>query len=551
MGDTLQSTGSVGGPPLKVVFGPSQLLESLPDNTLLISPLNDRWNDFGFRTRVEIAVKKERSNIVYAMSASIGFLETFDDTQNGTDLLEVLLKRGGGTALEPPQPLNFFTMLPDLEAYRKIVRALGVAGAQEVLVAARDVVTLDHLNSSRAFVLAVTETPIFKMSFVRTAEAYFAFKNAGPILRGLQYEETGRLSQNVAIKFKLAGFRNPHELTFAFDHSAELPKRIAIIIGKNGVGKSQMLGRLARSLLRGGEDLKDVNKGERISFNRLLAFAPTSEAESVFPSESNKIQRIRYTRYTLNRSRRPTRRKNVSDIIIQVARSEQTIKERSRWSIFRRAISDLGNPHEICLRTRNGEWIPLDEIRLPTVEASLERYASINSRKDPRRVIGGQAYNLSSGEISFLKFAAQVSLEIENGSLLLFDEPETHLHPAFINQFVSTLDSLLSDTGSAAIIATHSAYFLREVFRDQVSILKVDDDRSVEVLRPTLRTFGADVGAISYFVFGEDKPSYLAEELEKRLVNSGASWEMLYERHKSELSLEFLNFLRQKIEQPS
>jgi hypothetical protein len=197
MGDTLQSTGRVVGPPLKVVFGPNLPLESLPDNTLLISPSNDRWNDFGFRTRVEIAVKKERSDIAYAMSASIGFLDPLSDTQNGTDLLEALLERGGNTALEPPQPLKFFTMLPDLEAYRKIVGALGVEGSREVLSAARDIVTLDHLNSSRAFVLAVTETPIFKMSFVRTAEAYFAFKNAGPILRGLQYEETGRLSQNV------------------------------------------------------------------------------------------------------------------------------------------------------------------------------------------------------------------------------------------------------------------------------------------------------------------------------------------------------------------
>jgi hypothetical protein len=69
------------------------------------------------------------------------------------------------------------------------------------------------------------------------------------------------------------------------------------------------------------------------------------------------------------------------------------------------------------------------------------------------------------------------------------------------------LDGLLEATGSAAIIATHSAYFVREVFREQVTVLSVDSENMVRAQRPKLRTFGADVGAISYFVFGEDEPS--------------------------------------------
>lgn len=175
------------------------------------------------------------------------------------------------------------------------------------------------------------------------------------------------------------------------------------------------------------------------------------------------------------------------------------------------------------------------------------QFASINTKRDPVRFVSGSALRLSSGEISFLKFAAYVSLEIDNSSLLLFDEPETHLHPNFIARFVSILDSLLAQTGSAAIIATHSAYFLREVFREQISILRTDADRRIEVLRPRLATFGADVGEISYFVFGEDEPSYLAQELERNIRSSGMTWDEILERYSSELSLEFLNELRAKI----
>lgn len=80
------------------------------------------------------------------------------------------------------------------------------------------------------------------------------------------------------------------------------------------------------------------------------------------------------------------------------------------------------------------------------------------------------------------------------------------------------MDALLEATGSAAIIATHSVYFVREVFREQVTVLSVDSENLVQAQRPKLRTFGAEVGAISYFVFGEDEPSKLAEEVERRLM---------------------------------
>lgn len=163
-------------------------------------------------------------------------------------------------------------------------------------------------------------------------------------------------------------------------------------------------------------------------------------------------------------------------------------------------------------------------------------------------MVEGIGYPLSSGEISFLRFAAQASLHVENGSLLLLDEPETHLHPNFISQFVSLLDRLLNQTGSAAIIATHSAYFVREVFQEQVTVLRNDQDGNVKIEPAALRTFGADVGAISYFVFGEDEPSQLASTVEARLRERFNTWEELYARYKDELSLEMLGSLRESME---
>jgi predicted ATPase len=351
----------------------------------------------------------------------------------------------------------------------------------------------------------------------------------------------------MSIVFSLGSSRC-YDLRFAFDHSAMLPRRIAVVIGKNGVGKSQVLRKIASSAIAGASSFSDGSGGRPI-ISRILAFAPTNEAAAVFPRHTARDSRVWYRRHSLNRSAGARAEGGTSDLIIQVARSTRSIAGSTRWEIFLEAISSIRNSEEISLCLRDGEgFVPLGKLNLGSELKLLERFARTDLRRDPVRVVDGRGRQLSSGELSFLKFAAQASLNIENGSLLLLDEPETHLHPNFISGFVSLLNKLLSKTGSAAILATHSVYFVREVFREQVTVLTLDDELGVRVQRPMLRTFGADVGAISYFVFGEDEISDLATEVEKRLLSSNKQWHEIYDEYKDELSLEFLSRIRAKME---
>ena len=65
---------------------------------------------------------------------------------------------------------------------------------------------------------------------------------------------------------------------------------------------------------------------------------------------------------------------------------------------------------------------------------------------------------------------------------------------------------------------------------------------------PILKTFGADVGAISYFVFGEDRPSRLAQEVETKIVAQGASWDEIFVTYKDRVSLDLLSEIRAQVE---
>jgi energy-coupling factor transporter ATP-binding protein EcfA2 len=535
---------------LRVLFGRREALAmELPPDTILVVPSSDGWNDFGHHTRVDYRIRMQSAKEAAEASGFIGFIHPEAD-RNGKDLLQQLVSTQGESTATATTDHRFFTMLPDMEAYRRLVQTLNADDATEALTALNDLVALNEFESTAAILDLATQSEVFSLSFMRSSDSYFAYKNAGPLLRGLLSEQTGILSPTLAIRFQLPGRQNEHDLRFSFDHAADLPKRIAVIIGKNGVGKSQTLGRIARAAIEGTAALTDGTDGGRPLINRLLAFAPTNEAESVFPTDKRKRPRIWYQRYSMNRSRRSRRNDYLSDLIVQVARSTQMVASKLRWEIFTEALSAITKADELHLPTHStsGDYVPLAKLPRGAEQRVLERFASIDVKKEPARVVGGEGYPLSSGEISFLKFAAQVSLHIENGSLLLLDEPETHLHPNFISRFVSLLDGLLEATGSAAIIATHSAYFVREVFREQVTVLSVDSENLVQAQRPKLRTFGADVGAISYFVFGEDEPSRLAVEVERRLIAKQVPWPQIYAEYKDELSLEMLNGLRAAIE---
>lgn len=436
----VQKQSIEGAPPaLRVLFGQREALTAdLPPGTILVVPSSDSWNDFGHHTRVDYQIRMRSSKEVVEASGFIGFINP-DAKRNGKDLLQQLVLTEGKSTVAATADHRFFTMLPDMEAYRRLIQALDADYATQALTALNDLVALNEFVSTAAILDLAVQSEVFSLSFMRSSDSYFAYKNAGALLRGLSNEQTGILSPALAIRFQLPGRQNEHHLRFNFDHAADLPKRIAVVIGKNGVGKSQTLGRIARAALDGTAALTDGTEDGRPLINRLLAFAPTNEAESVFPSNKRKRPRIWYQRYSMNRSRRSRRNDYLSDLIVQIARSTQTVASKSRWGIFTKALSAIAKADELHLpmRSPSDAYVPLSDLPLESEQRLLERFAAIDVKKEPTRVVDGMGYPLSSGEISFLKFAAQVSLHIENGSLLLMDEPETHLHPNFISRFVS------------------------------------------------------------------------------------------------------------------
>ncbi|ENO7549126.1 ATP-binding protein [Klebsiella quasipneumoniae] len=86
----------------------------------------------------------------------------------------------------------------------------------------------------------------------------------------------------------------------------------------------------------------------------------------------------------------------------------------------------------------------------------------------------------SSGELSLLFTMSSIASVIENGSLILIDEPEISLHPKWQIDFLPLLSEIFSNYKSCHfIIATHSPTLISSVQDNDAYIVSIEDNESI------------------------------------------------------------------------
>ena len=90
---------------------------------------------------------------------------------------------------------------------------------------------------------------------------------------------------------------------------------------------------------------------------------------------------------------------------------------------------------------------------------------------------------------------------IEEKTLVLLDEPESHLHPPLLSSFMRALSDLLIKKNAVAIIATHSPVVLQEVPKSCVwRLSRFGLEAKAE--RFDIETFGETIGTLTKEIFG-------------------------------------------------
>ena len=160
---------------------------------------------------------------------------------------------------------------------------------------------------------------------------------------------------------------------------------------------------------------------------------------------------------------------------------------------------------------------------------------------------------MSSGQAMMTNIITELYAHIRENSLILFDEPEVHLHPNGITRLVNIIYEVCQEFNSACIIATHSSVVLQELLARNVTVIEQEPDGKSVLVRPmNTETLGENLTTITDDVFGRSDISKYYCNLVNRFVNRGYSEEQFAETLKSDglpMSLNLYMYIRQRLKE--
>ena len=141
---------------------------------------------------------------------------------------------------------------------------------------------------------------------------------------------------------------------------------------------------------------------------------------------------------------------------------------------------------------------------------------------------------LSSGHGIILLTIVRLVEMLEEKTLVLLDEPESHLHPPLLSSYIYCLSELLKSRNAVAIIATHSPVILQEVPRKCVWKLNRSGYVS-RITRPQLETFGESYSGLVEDVFGLEIQESGYHKLIAKEVGKLESYDEFVKKFKNQL----------------
>jgi hypothetical protein len=417
------------------------------------------WDDYGWKTTFDAALFEERGLRPRVLGP-----------------LRILRRAVKETRLEA----QFETLGAELcslgstPRYYRSLAEVGPATATTLLRALRDIAFDETIQRDFEGDRGVAK------SLLRTQRAREAMAECRRLFRGEAPPRPDR------IEFQFKTRIGDHDREIHIDLSRVRPLgRLAAVIGPNGSGKTRVFGRLAHALL----GYVDEEHGEELHGAPLLPGGVIAISWSAFDR-------------------------------FQVPIVEDALSERYVYTGLRRFDPPvkarpepghpvLGNRYQRLDLTSAVEraWnarSKLDARGRRRVAGRLERMTAIEPRlaRDLTHVEDVDAFStslarLSSGQQLLLFTVLQLEADLLPGTMVLFDEPESHLHPTLLSAFLREFHELLEHRDAFALVATHTPLVLQEIPQRQVSLLGAGANEPYDG-----ETFGETVSRLMDYAFG-------------------------------------------------
>ncbi|MHC2303394.1 hypothetical protein [Rhizobium mongolense] len=192
------------------------------------------WNNFGYRFQNDCYLLKTNGAVVP--------IETTLMFAGGRDTSTVIseLVAGGGWIEATSVPFTFCSLMHSEEDYRTLVTNVGLETAATVLRRLGDAVVL-NLEGGDPNQIALIESDAFFLSMLRQDRSWTALRRGARHFRYLPLVETSDAATSFSMVVDLPSADNRYRVGFDFTKDRLIRDRFAVLIGRNGAGKSQLL----------------------------------------------------------------------------------------------------------------------------------------------------------------------------------------------------------------------------------------------------------------------------------------------------------------------
>lgn len=340
-------------------------------------------------------------------------------------------------------PENYFSLGEDVDYYKKIASLTNTIKKQ-LLISLRDVV-FDSGNLAAAL-----DEEVFRTSLLRVVSLSAIKGQFKRVLEGGIPLTDFKFAYKQPEEDEFAGI----ELDFEVEAGARPSSNIHAIIGRNGVGKTTLLNGMIKAIMD--------SKNTRSSF-----FDKEERSDPISNDYFSSLVSVSFSAFDPFNPplEQPNPALGTCYFYIGLKRASKDNKD---------SLKDLHDLHNEFI---DGILIGFSQpgkkdrwLRAIRSLESDENFADMNLSKlaelsgnNLKKMALSLIKRMSSGHAVILLTITRLIATVEEKTLVLIDEPESHLHPPLLSAFIRTLSELLHDRNGVAIIATHSPVVLQEV----------------------------------------------------------------------------------------
>jgi predicted ATPase len=433
----------------------------------------DNWDDFGFKTSVILTYHADTT-----LPIKIGVLKVMKSDMEA-HILDYL-------------PDNFLQLSTEFcsfcgdETYYATLKQLFPNAFNSILYALRDAGIFPRISEQ------FEDSAIFKQSLIR-------YNSDEALWRTIRFK-LADMSHDRGFKFRY-DFKPPYSNTsidldfdFVYDGENNIEHRVYVLIGKNGTGKTRILSGIADQL---SMPIPDKIGPLKPLFSKIFTLS-----YSIF--DRFDIQQahggFNYVYCGLKKDR------------------NEHLSERELRTRFVEAVTLIERRQLIS------DWREILENFISS-DVLSEFFTFQSGVYNFRRNNLATSFELlSSGQHILIYVLTEMFAQIRNDSLILYDEPETHLHPNAIAELMNSILWLVKRFKSFCIIATHSPLIV-QCFQSRNVLIINRNDSDIQLRTLERETFAENLTVITEDVFGNRDVDKAYLDILKQLVSRGLGYQ--------------------------